>query len=963
MAIPLSNDQEVIQATRTADIKPVDVTPILNNMAKSTLQMSRQAQETAQSGIKLGQNIINQQDVFKRNEAERIYKERTSQLNTQLSQTQGEERVKFQPKYEAEMKLASDEYTAAINKISSFEIREASRNSVNAWNQHNASTYQYENYKNSLQLQEKSTAQALVTDAKNRYDLITSVDNAKSLRELFLDPNLGVSHGDEMIRDFYGRVMGEPDEVVEQRIQDYHAKSVQGMAIRLAQARSGLDPRTDWTESEDFINWAQVEGLIDKDDAIETKRAIQDKKLDTIARLYPGELLTNGVYSLSKAKAYAKDLDDKELLERINTGSSGSSSGASAASKEVVEEMSMYALDNMYNYIARNLPHIDGLIPKDKHPEQYDPNYGTKEWYNTIASKKEDTKKTLQDISTALSMTNFGINQRFAVNPITNESLEVEESGANSENNLKKRGFKILNSTSQKEFLRIQNSLLSHLHSIWKSGKLDEILNKRGDSFDAEQTHFLKEVRRAFEKDDLPKNSTWYNIKKYGFINGFLRFDETKHAQTPMNIQLNTILNNSKLASGVASNITGIPSNSSFSLTTQPVQARSLQENEDTQSMEWTIDQNLPKVTYNQVYTYEMAKRNRAELGQKYMEMFQGETTADKVASAFAHPELSKELDEISDGVKTYNYAEGMHYINTAVRGITVPGKMLNWALDKTVGDLYKSVSPADQTIWSGINAIKNIFTSNIEEDKKETTLSLEMQRIKKHLLENNAAELTTSKKENLEGLIYDMEQGDMPDGTKSISQVYSDGRAVNQEQYDNYINRHDNINRTINDVIDRNGLLLDDANTRIFMINNSDMKRALDNMNTSIVMGSPNPTPNIGLQQIISSAIEVEMPATPVSDIKRIQSIQSDNIDFNNANMVFMTEEGNNYVLHDGWLEYFSCEPSKFYSILGMMNTFKHTGNYVPSTVINTSNIKLNKEQMVALLSVPDKDIPFDFR
>lgn len=351
MAIPLSDEQRQVRAPQTANVKAVDQSPLFQKMGEDALQMNRQTQEMIRGGMKLGQQIRDQRDAFRRNEAEREYNERTTELNTELAKREGEERQKFQPKYEAEMKLASDKYEAAINKVHNFEIRENSKRSINAWNNRNASNYQYENYKNDSNLQEKSMGQAMVSSTRKMYDAITPADNAKSVLALLNDPYMGVAHAEEKIREFYGNRKGMPKEVVDQYVQDYKSKTLTLAATRLAQLTDKVDTNAAYDESLALINSGITQGLITPEEGVTAKRALEEEKLDMIAETNPGVLFNDdGTYNFNAAHRYAPDMTRKEIYKKLASGGKGN---GGAGSSLFIEQLSQAAIDQWNDMVYK----------------------------------------------------------------------------------------------------------------------------------------------------------------------------------------------------------------------------------------------------------------------------------------------------------------------------------------------------------------------------------------------------------------------------------------------------------------------------------------------------------------------------------------------------------------------------------------------------------------------------------
>lgn len=361
MAIPLSNDQREVRAPQTANLKAVNVQPAANQMAQSQLAFQEQFTRLGDSAVKARQRWELSDDAFKRNEAERKYNRDTSYWSEWLSEKEGEERQKAMPKYEAEMKLASDAYEAAINKVRNFEIREGSKRSINAWNTRNASNYQYENYKNETNLQEKAMGEALVSSTRNLYNAITPADNAQSVLNLLNDPNLGFAHGEEKIREFYGIRKGMPAEVVDEYVKDYKSKALTMAANRLAELTDQVGTNAAYDESLKLINQGIQGGIIQPEEGVELKRDLEDQKLDMIAETNPGALINgDGTYNFAAAHRFAPDLTRKEIYKKLSSAKKNSGNGTN----QVQEEIAQMGID-LWNDSTTKLGYGDKYATKD----------------------------------------------------------------------------------------------------------------------------------------------------------------------------------------------------------------------------------------------------------------------------------------------------------------------------------------------------------------------------------------------------------------------------------------------------------------------------------------------------------------------------------------------------------------------------------------------------------------------
>ena len=381
--------------------------------------IDKQMQNAIKGSFDYADKIILQNDAFKRNEAEREYNERTTQLNTELAQKEGEERQKFQPKYEAEMKLASDK----------------------------------ENYKNDTNLQEKSMGQALVTSTRNLYTAITPADNAKSVMDLLKDPNMGFAHGEQLIRDFYANRKGLPKEVVDQYVQDYKSKALTLAANRLAELTDQVNTNAAYDQSLNLINSGIQQGLINPEEGVELKRTLEDQKLDMIAETNPGVLINNdGTYNFNAAHRFAPDLTRKEIYKKIASGSRGSGSGGAGANL-FLEQLSQMAADEWSDMVTN---------------AGYGPELATEEYKKNRADimkgKRKASGKAITDLIRFVNFGNSELNGVVVVNEdgtYTNPRTGVttQTVGTGVKRILQKQTFTELNSKVNKAKAMIANLL------------------------------------------------------------------------------------------------------------------------------------------------------------------------------------------------------------------------------------------------------------------------------------------------------------------------------------------------------------------------------------------------------------------------------------------------------------------------------------------------------------------------
>lgn len=883
MAIPLSNQMKTVKAPNVSNVKANDNSPIINQMGQAAIETSHRTNEMASAGMRAYSQYQQQQDAFARNEAEREYNERTTELNTELAQKQGEERQKFQPKYESEMKLASDKYEAAINKVKTFEIREDSKRAINSWNQRNASNYQYENYKNDTNLQEKSMGQALISDNNKRLTSITAADTFDSLKRYAEDPDLGFAHGSQMIRDFYGGRMGLPSEVVEQYVKDYQSKGSIAMANRLAQVTDSVNSNAAYNQSIDFINYGIKEGFISADEGIEAKRILENQKLDMIAELNPGALINaDGTYNFNAARKYAPDLTRKELYNKISTAKNSGGNGNSA----IQEETSKKALE-IWNDTVSTSGWFEELTTKDYKEDMAVVHQGQ----DNIGLRRG------HEVADLVKFINLG-------NQLNNGYIVVEADGTyrdalptDKPKVVQARGAKLIQKKESQEIARgVQKAkalLLKHIND----GKLEDVFSptlfKQAEKMSIEDRTMIEHLRKYKQAFPEPSNKFMLAGKKLLNRVAGAKFDtQEKGRMTLSGIQ--------DVIDGVQIGLKNVADKYGVDLESDSSALESLTK---FNMKEWTQDEKgnrvlapiegMPPVTMAEAVSYETAKGILERMDDGLFHSLYG--------AEAKKPQTLQELQhyggyELDFGKQpTYRIMNTLSTIDNGIREAMFPG------IGKLYGDSVPALKISDQQI---VEAFKKAAEALRGVDATGTGVHSDMYFMQQQFLDKVA-----SPKANNQALSFEEFVSKMGNATPSA--------------YRNYLGNRSSLLNTAK-------LIQDTGATDkgyFFAINSADADNMLNDMYMQSIGGTPSNPDNIGKDIPIKDVLNAGVTAfkAPSKAFEKPEKIK----DFNPSSvsegspMFFLNHNSSGYVYMDGQIDIFDANASEFVNLLGILKQY----------------------------------------
>lgn len=925
MAIPLSNEMREVRAPRTAELRPVDNQQFLQNMGNMALGMNRQMQEQFRGGLKLGQEILDQRDAFKRNEAERIYNERTTELNTELAQKEGEERVKFQPKYEAEMKRASDTYEAAINKVHNFEIREGSKRSINAWNNRNASNYQYANYQNETNLQEKSMGQALISDNERRINSISSADTAKSLKMMADDPNLGFAHGEQMLRDFYKNRKGLPDEVVDQYVKDYKSKGTIAMANRLAQLTDRVNSNAAYNESLALINQGIQDGTINAEEGIEAKRALETEKLDMIAATNPGVLFNgDGSYNFTVAHKYAPDLTRKELYKHISSAKNNDGSGT----KGVVDEYAKAGMEEMYQLLKDvGYAEDEDMLPKDVRAAFAD----------SVAGQDNASRRSLFGNVKALRFANLLSNGYVVVSP-EGEARQLSDKDKPTE--LLQRGYKIVQKADSEELSKIRRNLLGKIVAEGQAGGFDiytssnwGVLSRKYNltKDDKVTLDMLKKYMSNFPK----VNNSFLGGIRTGIMNRAKFGWNYKQTAPTVNYQeMEAIISATSTGLGKAAALYGVDPNSDSKGMDTEIDRMQWEKGKDGSQVAVKVE-GAPKTTFgNEVANYTALELVNALPDEVFASLHDG-----------------KSKEQVQQEIKTYggwqtdfqkdNRQESYRVFDTLSQAsnMITPG-----SLQPITSAISKAVAPSDQQLAQAVVDVKNFFKGDNGASAAQSGAAASLARVQ--LNEN----IYDDRTKEFFGKFTSENEGNAP---LTFDQYILKQGTATPDVYRQYLSTRNSMLNSFSLLVG-SGSMNKENPAKFFLVNDDEVQTRLYDEYTKQAIQYPSAYEDeFSVNEMANKSIQLSVPSKLFEAPKQISKPEGGYTGLENGSAIFLSRSGASFICKNGNVQMFDANPENLMNLVGMINSYQ----------AKNGNIGSAQVQQQWYNAIPKKDLPTDWK
>jgi len=938
MAIPLSNEMREVRAPRTANLRAIDAAPAIQQMGREVQSNMAALGRLGEAGINAYQRYDAAEDAFKRNEAERIYNERTTELNTQLAQKEGEERVKFQPKYEAEMKLASDTYEAAINKVHNFDIREGSKRSINAWNNRNASNYQYANYQNETNLQEKSMGQALISDNERRINSISSADTAKSLKMMADDPNLGFAHGEQMLRDFYKNRKGLPDEVVDQYVKDYKSKGTIAMANRLAQLTDRVNSNAAYNESLALINQGIQDGTINAEEGIEAKRTLETEKLDMIAATNPGVLFNgDGSYNFTVAHKYAPDLTRKELYKHISNAKNNDGSGT----KGVVDEYAKAGMEEMYQLLKDvGYAEDEDMLPKDVRAAFAD----------SVAGQDNASRRSLFGNVKALRFANLLSNGYVVVSP---EGKARQLSDKDKPTELLQRGYKIVQKADSEELSKIRRNLLGKIVAEGQAGGFDVYTSSNWGVL-SRKYNLTKDDKVTLDMlnkyiSNFPKtNSNMFgkagaavsNIFKYGW-----NYKQT--APTVNYQEMEAIISATSTGLGKAASLYGVdPNSDSKGMDTE------------IDRMQWEKDKNgnqvavkvegAPKTTFgNEVANYTALELVNALPDEVFASLHDGKSKeqVQQEIKAYGGWQTDFQKDNGQESYRVFGTLSQVSNMITpeAIRPIT--------------SAISKAVAPSDQQLAQAVVDVKNFFKGNGQNVSAQSGATTSLSNVAAR--SGAAASLA---RVQLNENVYDERtkeffskfasenEGNAP---LTFDQYILKQGTATPDVYRQYLSTRNSMLNSFSLLVG-SGAMNKENPAKFFLVNDDEVQTRLYDEYTKQAIQYPSAYEDeFSVNEMANKSIQLSAPRKLFEAPKQISKPEGGYTGLENGSAIFLSRSGASFICKNGNVQMFDANPENLMNLVGMINSYQ----------AKNGNIGSAQVQQQWYNAIPKKDLPTDWK
>lgn len=936
--IPLSNEQRQVRTPNVARQRAVDASPLIEAQGRDNQATISALGNLALGGLKAKEQVDRVRDADLRNAAELDYNERTSQLNEQLSTMTLENRQKFQPKYEAEMKKAQDQYEAQINKVKDYEIREGSKRSINGWNVHNASNYQYDNYKNDTAVYQQRMGQALVSNTRKLYSAITAADTADSVMALMNNPEFGFTHGEEQIRDFYGNRMGYPEEVVEQYVQDYKSKALVAAANRLAEVTDEVSKESAYDQSLELLNKGIQQGLIIPEDGVQMKRTLEDQKLDMIAAISPGSLINrDGSYNFTQAHKYAPDLTRKEIYKHISAAKNNSGSGA----KEILNEYAQKGMDAMYDLLKEVGYAEDPTLLPDNVRAQF---------AGEVAGQNNHKRQNF-----------FGNVRAFNMATMLKNGHVVIEADGTARNLTDNDNVEELVKNGAKIFQKADDDKLNNIRRIMIGKIVDEGLNGGLELYNQSSWNPLARNYNLSKQDkttlDLlnkylqqfpKKNSAFFGsvgAKVSNIMNFGWNYQQT--AATPNYEVVSGIISGIETGLGKAASLYGVDTQSSAKDMGQAIS-----------KMEWTKDKN------GNVVAQVVEGAPKTTFGNEAANAIALEWVNILPDEVFKHMTNGKSKDQVKSEIEQYGgytedflggNADRYNWFNNYIAGSAAAQQMMPVGgilagITRVGGALMQSagVVPTDKALADNITAVKNFLTEQTQQAQQKQAMSGAAQELSRVQMSQDVYDDRTKE------FFKTFATSNPNNAPFSFDQYVLKQGTATPEAYHNYLATRNNMLNSFA-MIAGADLTNQQDPAKVFFVNDEEVgKRLFDEYTKQAIQYPSAYEDEFSVDKLANSSVELSQPQNLFEQAKRVEK-PKDGYHLTNKNVIFLNDNGNGFLCKNGSVTMFSANHDNFMNLLGMVNSYQRQKGKIQLATPQTAQSWYN--------AIPKEQLPSDWR
>ena len=147
MAIPIADLQKQIQTPQVAKGQALDLSQNIEASFSPALKTLENMEKFANVWGKAAYAKERADDQFNAEQASLKYMQKANELNSQLSQKQGAEALKFKDKYYSELTKAQEVFLGEISSLKNADIRENARDGINKFNLSNSANQDMYFYK------------------------------------------------------------------------------------------------------------------------------------------------------------------------------------------------------------------------------------------------------------------------------------------------------------------------------------------------------------------------------------------------------------------------------------------------------------------------------------------------------------------------------------------------------------------------------------------------------------------------------------------------------------------------------------------------------------------------------------------------------------------------------------------------------------------------------------------------
>lgn len=356
MAIPIADLQKQIQTPQVAKGQALDLSQNIEASFSPALKTLENMEKFANVWGKAAYAKERADDQFNAEQASLKYMQKANELNSQLSQKQGAEALKFKDKYYSELTKAQEVFLGEISSLKNADIRENARDGINKFNLSNSANQDMYFYKQEEFVKDGSSDAIAETASMAALSAVSPMLNAEQNVKAFNDAlQKGAdSKANRLIEKGY------PPELINIKIQEYKKGVADKVADRLAADARKFGFLTGYKSSLDFLNSLGKE--IATDDKIELLKKYEKLQLDYEFKKDPSRFTTDdNKFNEAFAATIAPNLRPDERWQTITIAKTGKENGLSDRGTAVATAEANKLTDKFFKSLSAL-----GIVPQEE---------------------------------------------------------------------------------------------------------------------------------------------------------------------------------------------------------------------------------------------------------------------------------------------------------------------------------------------------------------------------------------------------------------------------------------------------------------------------------------------------------------------------------------------------------------------------------------------------------------------